>query len=163
MKNFLFIMLIFPVPIFSQTNFSISANTGLVMAEKSLGGVLMARSVVEFDRNSMEFGYLYSELINKNDTDIRRVYKYSLTGGRVIYSDDKKFQFSGKLGPSLMYFRGFDSDKPKIGLDMGLTMSYTLFWDTLDFEMGLVNSLNKETKGFVYTFFGFKYNFRNKE
>lgn len=156
-------MLIFSATVFSQTNFSISANTGLVIADENFGATLMARSVMEFDRNSLEAGYLYSELINKNDTDNRRVYKYSLTGGRIIYSDDKKFQFSGKMGPSLMYFRGFDSDKPKLGLDIGLTISYTLFWHILDFEMGLVNSFNKETKVFVHSFFGFKYNFRKKE
>ena len=133
------------------------------MAEESLGGTLMARSAVEFDRYSLEAGYLYSELINKNDTDNLRVYKYSLTDGQIIYSDDKKFQFSGKKGPSLMCFRGFNSNKPKIGLDVDLTISYTLFWDLLDFEMGLVNSFNKETKVFVHSFFGFKYNFRKKE
>jgi|SRR5690554_89903 len=159
----IFTFLIFPVIVFSQTNISISANVGLVTAEENLGKAVMVRPAMEFDRFSLEAGYLYSELDDKNDINSNlRIYKYSLTSGYIINSDDKKFQVSGKIGPSLLYFRGFDSDKPKIGLDIALTISYTMFWDMLDLEMGVANSFNKETKGFIQTFFGFKYNFRKK-
>ncbi len=160
--SFLF-LIFFPALALSQTNFSISANVGLVAAEENLGKAVMIRPAMELNRWILEAGYLYSELDSNNAGDSQlRIYKYSLAGGYLVYSDDKNFQATGKAGPSLMYFRGFNSDQPKIGFDLGLTLSYTMFWDMLDLEMGVTNSLNKETKIFVQTFFGLKYNLRKK-
>lgn len=170
MKGFFFlnvilgILFIYPKIVFSQTNntqFSISAGTGLVAANKNAGVGLFVSSTAEF-KNSfcVEFSYLYSQLDKyKIEDEQFRIYKYSLAMGYTIYSNDTKFKFVGKTGPALLYFRNFIKNKEsKMGLDVGLNLSYNIL-KKVNLGLGLNTTFNKVTDNFVQSFVGFEYQF----
>ncbi|WP_417357497.1 hypothetical protein [Flavobacterium sp.] len=156
----LFLFLAVPQTLLAQDNFSVSVNTGLVLAKEDLGKSVGGRFGVDFNRFGLEASYQYAELDSSINNYI--ISKYALTAGYNVYSQDKSFLMTLKTGPALLYFNGFEeSNCSNLGLDISLALSYNLF-DSLDLEMGLTNNLNKKTNSFLQTFFGFKYNFRKK-
>jgi hypothetical protein len=139
-----------------QQNISLSTVAGLVKTEKNFGEVYAVRGGVTFNKLNLEAGYYYSELYKEAQDYKFRIYKYSLTAGYALFSDDRKFKATANMGPALLFVRDIEDDT-SLGLDIHLSLGYRLF-GFLEAEMGVGNTINDSAPHLIQAFFGFRYN-----
>jgi hypothetical protein len=162
--KFIFLTILFSYQCTSaQTRITLSGNAGLVTADGDLGRAFSPSfGISTGEKSGLEFNYSYIEIENHIES-VYKIHRYSLLAEHFIYSDDKRFALSGKLGPSLLAQSAQERDSYTVlGLDFGLEVSYKLF-GPLFIDFGVINTLNKTTTLItqVYIGFAFDINFKN--
>nr|WP_322624013.1 hypothetical protein [uncultured Flavobacterium sp.] len=147
--------------LFAQTNFSVSADAGLIAAKERYGSAIIGNAVLEFKKSNIAVSMLYGELANDSENIKAKLYNYALTYGYLVSSDDRRFKTSGNIGPSLLHVKNFeDKDKSVAGLNVGVKLSYRVFGG-LHIESGVATTFNKITSNLVQTYCGFSYSFND--
>ena len=146
---------------FSQSQFSLSGHAGLNVIDGNYGSSISGKLGIAIHKSTgLELGYSYME-IEVNDQNSFEANRFSILAEQFIYSNDNKFRISGKIGPSLMTYNGFENENSMIGFDFGLESSYKIF-NFLLIDFGLMNTLNKDGL-MAQPYIGFSYDFNLKK
>lgn len=157
-----FAFIILPLKVVSQTNISLAGHAGLAITDGNYGRLLYVSSDIAFnEKYGLELGFSYLE-IEAQTNNFYITHRYSILAEHYINSDDKRFQISGKIGPSLLTYHNLEDYKPTLGLDLGLDTSYAIY-GPLSISLGFVNTFNSNTKLIVQTYIGFSYDFNFKK
>ena len=149
---------------FSQSSISLSGHGGLVAVDGDYGNTISAKAgLLMSDSFGIEIAYNYIKVENNNDNNFYNVNRYALLSEQFIFSDDKTFRVSGKLGPSLAVYNNSENDRTLFGLDFGIESSLKLF-DLFYIDLGLINTINKN-KLMTQLYVGLSYDisFKNRD
>ncbi len=150
--------IIFPLKAYTQSSISIGGQAGLATTDGDLGRLLYISSDIAFDEKyGMELGFSYLKIEESNGNSYI-THRYSILAEHYINSDDKRFQISGKMGPSILSYHNAEDYKSTLGLDVGLDTSYSIF-GPVSINFGFINNVNKNTNLIVQIYLGFSYNF----
>lgn len=147
--------------IYSQTQFSISANGGLSVTDGNYGHLFSGACAISFDQKyGIELGFTHFEFENgvqKNYT----IDRYSLLARHTFHSNDGFFEFASKMGPSILSFKDLEGASSNLALDIGFETRFELF-KSLFLNLGTIMTINKSTGIIAQLHTGFTYNFSNK-
>lgn len=154
-------LIFFPIKVYTQANISLTGQVGLVNTDGNLGRLIYVSSDISFNsKYGIELGFSYIEIEEENNNSYI-TNKYSILAEHYIRSDDKRFQITGKTGPSFLSYHNSEDYKSTLGLDLGLDISYAVL-GPLSINLGLMTTLNSNTKLLSQTYFGLSYNFNFK-